>query len=349
MKKYNIILLIAAITLTSCLKEDYFGKSSFNKIIAFTLPQQLGASNINHDSLTIRITVSEDADITAMAPATLTISNFASVTPGKDEVMDFSSPVSYQVTAEDGSSSTYTVNVTTDSPQIQLPNSGFDQWYQTNTGYYQIGTGPTDTIWSTGNEGVVTLGDANTLPLLVGSDTVAQLTTLKLGSLAQLVGQGIAAGSLFTGTFELNIANPPESPRFGTPFIGRPNSFSVMYRYLPGNELTNGFGDVIPGNDSLDIAVLLEDRSTTPWKRVATAWHRSEASVPDWTLLELTLEYGQLMDPAHYEIPDEGTIWGAGNEEPTHISVIFSSSARGAFFEGAPGSELLLNDFRLHY
>jgi hypothetical protein len=42
-------------------------------------------------------------------------------------------------------------------------------------------------------------------------------------------------------------------------------------------------------------------------------------------------------------------IWGTGEEEPTHITVIFSSSARGDFFEGAPGSVLLLNDFRLHY
>jgi hypothetical protein len=349
MKKLTRLSLFIIIALSSCIKEDYFGKSPFNKIISFTLPQQLGASQIDHDSLFIRITVSDEADITAMAPASLTISNFAGINPSINQVRDFSEPVDYKVTAENGESKNYTVYVETNAPEIQIPNSGFDQWYITNQDYYQIGTGPSDEIWCTGNEGVVTLGDANTLPLVVDNDTVAQLTTLSLGFLGQLVGQGIAAGSLFTGTFELNIANPPESPIFGTPFIARPNSFSVDYKYSPGEQMMNGSGDPIPGNDSLDIAVLLEDRSSQPWKRVATAWYRSDQGTPDWTTLELPLYYGEITDPTHYEIPKNDIIWGTGEEEPTHITVIFSSSARGDFFEGAPGSVLLLNDFRLHY
>lgn len=334
--------------LGSCISEDYFGKSSYKKIISFTLPLQLGASSINYDSLIIRISVSDEADITSMAPASLTISNFASINPGRDQVMDFSNPVVYTVTAEDGSTADYTVFVKTDEPTIQIANSGFDNWYTTNAGYLQIGTGPGDTIWSTGNEGVVTMGDANALPLYVNNDTVAQLTTVKLGPLAQLVRQGVAAGSLFTGTFELNIANPPESPIFGTPFIGRPDSFSVMFRYNPGAQMIDGAGKNISGKDSLDIAVYLEDRSTSTRKRVATAWYRTDEATPDWTELKLPLIYGEPGNPAYYEVPTKGT-WGTGEETPTHLTVVFSSSARGAYFEGAPGSELLVNDFRLIY
>ena len=347
-KKHSILFLGGLLLLGSCINEDYFGKSSYNKILSFTLPLQLGASSIDHDSLLIRISVSDEADITAMAPASLTVSNFATVSPGNGEVLDFSDPVLYTVTAEDGSTAVYTVYVKTDVPEIQLPNSGFDHWYTTNAGYFQIGTGPGDTIWSTGNEGVVTLGDANTLPYVVNNDTVARLTTLQLGPLAQLVGQGIAAGSLFTGTFELNIANPPESPIFGTPFIARPDSFSVMFRYVPGEQMTNGFGNAISGNDSLDIAVYLEDRSSSPRKRVATAWYRTSGATPDWTLLKLPLVYGEIDDPAHYEIPTKG-VWGSGEETPTHITVGFSSSAMGAILEGAPVSELTVNDFKLIY
>jgi hypothetical protein len=344
-----LYILLTPIFLISCIKEDYFGKSAYKKIISFSLPLQLGSSYINHDSLVIRITVSDELDITALKPTALTISNFASVDPGKDLERDFSEPIKYTVTAEDGSNAVYTVYTRTDAPRIQLPNSGFDKWYTTSGGYFQIGTGATDTIWCTGNEGVVTMGSANTLPLFTGTDTVAQLTTQKLGFLAQLVGQGIAAGSLFTGTFELNIANPPESPKFGTPFIARPDSFSVMYRYIPGTEMTNGYGNPIQGNDSLDIAVLLEDRSSFPYKRVATNWYRSDVPAPSWTMLKLPLIYGQPASPTYYEVPANGVIWGTGTEKPTHISVIFSSSARGAYFEGAPGSELLLNDFKLYY
>jgi hypothetical protein len=347
-KKLSIILFSFVVLLSSCISEDYFGKSSYKKIISFTLPLQLGASSIDHDSLVIRISVSDEADITALAPASLSISNFASINPGKDQVMDFSEPVVYTVNAEDGSTASYTVYVKTDAPTIQIANSGFNNWYTTNSGYLQIGTGPNDTIWSTGNEGVVTMGNANALPLIVNNDTVAQLTTIKLGPLAQLVGQGIAAGSLFTGVFELNIANPPESPIFGTPFIARPDSFSVMFRYLPGEQMTDGFGRNLAGNDSLDIAVYLEDRSSTPRKRVATAWLRTDEATSDWTLLKLPLIYGELQNPAYYEVPTKG-IWGTGEETPTHITVVFSSSARGAYFEGAPGSELMVNDFRLIY
>jgi len=348
MKNKLIILLGLFALLSSCIKDDYFGKSAYNKILALNLPQQLGVSTIDHDSLIIRITVSDELDITALTPVSLNISNFASVNPGPNQEIDFSVPVVYSVTAENGSIANYTVYVKTNAPEIQISNSGFDLWYTTNAGYLQIGSGPDDTIWCTGNEGVVTMGDANALPLDVNGDIVAQLTTVKLGALAQLVGQGVAAGSLFTGTFELNISNPPESPIFGTPFIGRPDSFSVMYQYNPGEQMVNGFGRNISGKDSLDIAVYLEDRNASPIKRVATAWLRTDEATPDWTLLTLPLVYGQPADPAYYEIPTKG-IWGTGEETPTHITVVFSSSARGATFEGAPGSELMVNDFRLIY
>lgn len=352
MKRYftYFILLssIAALLFTSCVKEDYFGKSGLKKIISFTLPDQLGSTYINHDSLIIRIVVSEEANIKALKPQALTISNFAGISPGKGQEMDFSVPVVYTVTAEDGSIAQYKVFTTTDAPRIQLPNSGFNQWYTTTSGYMQIGAGPGDTIWCTGNEGVITMGSANTIPLKINNDTVARLETIKLGALALLVGQGVAAGSMFTGTFKLNISNPAESPRFGTPFIARPDSFCVRFRYIPGEQMINGFGTFIPGKDSVEIAVLLEDRSATPWKRVATAWYRTDQATPDWSLLQLPLFYGQPVNPPNYQVPAKG-IWGTGDEKPTHISVIFSSSARGAVFQGAPGSELLINDFRLIY
>lgn len=346
--KSSFLLALFFTLLFSCIEEDYFGKSTYNKITNFRMPQQIGNTQIDHDSLIIRISVSEELDITNVQPATLTISNFAKIVPGPEQALDFTDPVDYTVTAEDGTPAVYTVFVQPDVPIVQVENAGFNSWYNTAAGYVQIGSGPNDTTWSTGNEGVVTLGDANTVPEIVNNDTVAKLTTIKLGSLAQLIGQGVAAGSLFTGSFELNIANPPESPQFGTPFIGRPEAFKIDFRYLPGPEMNNGFGNPIPGKDSVDIAVLLEDRSSTPWKRVATAWYRSDQTTVEWTTLELPLQYGEIANPAYYEEPTTG-IWGTGEETPTHISVILSSSARGAFFEGAPGSELWVNDFELVY
>lgn len=348
--KVSVLFLLSIILIQGCIKEDHFGKSSFKEIISFTLPLQLGTTQINNDSLIIRIRVSDEADLSGLAPVKVAISNFATLEPPADAEQDFTQPVLYTVRAEDGSEAVYTVFVTTDAPLVQVPNSGFEHWYMTNSGYLQIGLRPDDTVWATSNAGVNTFGKINVFPELINdTDTVAVLETLDMGFLAQLVGQGIGAGSLFTGTFVLNLQNPVLSARMGTSFIGRPDSFSVNYRYFPGAEMMNGFGNVLPGSDSLDIVVLLEDRNSQPVKRVATAWHRSPEPVTEWTTLKLQLEYGPLPSPKPYEIPVSPVIWGSGQEKPTHISVIFSSSARGNLFEGAPGSKLYINDFRLFY
>ncbi len=349
MKKYfSAVAFIVLISMTGCIKEDYFGKSSLKEIISFQMPQQIGDEVIDEDSMIIRVIVSEDLDITNLAPAEFTISNFATLSPSLQDSQDFSAPVVYTITAEDGSSVAYTIVLDTDEPRIQLANSGFDQWYMTSGGYMEIGPDENSAIWATGNAGVVTLGSANNLPLLLNSDTVAQLTTVDLGPVAQITGQRVAAGSLFAGYFDLNIVNPSASANFGTPFIGRPDSFSIQYQYTPGAQMKNGQGHNIPGNDSLDIAVLLEDRSGATVKRVATAWFRSDVATSGMTELKLPLVYGELTSPAYYEVPD-GSDWGDGTEKPTHISVIISSSARGAIFEGAPGSELLVNDLKFYY
>ncbi len=349
MKKYVYTAAIwVLIIFTSCIKEDYFGKSYLKEIISFQMPQQIGEEIIDEDSLIIRVIVSEDVDITDLAPSDFTVSNFATISPTLHETQDFSEPVVYSITAEDGSSVSYTILLDTDEPRIQLANAGFDQWYMSSGGYMEIGPDENSAIWATGNAGVVTLGSANNLPFLLNGDTVAQLTTVDLGPVAQLTRQRVAAGSLFAGYFELNIVNPSESAHFGTPFIGRPDSFSIEYQYTPGVQMKNGQGQNISGKDSLDIAILLEDRSGATVKRVATAWFRSDKATTGMTELRLPLVYGELLSPAYYEIP-EGSAWGDGSEKPTHISVIISSSARGAIFEGAPGSELLVNDLKFYY
>jgi hypothetical protein len=121
MKKtiFNItgLLIAMAVSLTSCIKEDYFGKSDYNRIITFSLPLQLNAATINHDSLLIRVAVSDESDLRALKPAEIRISNFATLTPGVEEIRDFSDPVVYTVTAEDGTKAAYTVIVTTDAPR----------------------------------------------------------------------------------------------------------------------------------------------------------------------------------------------------------------------------------------
>lgn len=349
-KKTIILAVLIMFSITACIKEDHFGKSSYNDIIQFTVPLQLGSSVINQDSLVIRIAVSQELDIKNLVPTMIRISNFATLSPAASAAQDFSQPVKYTVTSENGNSSTYTVYITTNEPKIQVNNSGLQHWYQTTAGYLQPDYNKNDSTWATGNAGVNMFGYANVTPVSrSANDTAARLETLALGPLAQAMGLGLGAGSLFTGTFKLNLSNPSASSKFGTPFIARPDSFSVEYKYLPAIGMINGSGQAIPGNDSADLCVMLEDRSSGIIKRVATAWFRTAQTVPDWTLLKLKLNYGPLVSPAHYEVPKSPSIWGTGQETPTHIVVIFVSSAQGDIFEGAPGSLLYIDDFRLYY
>ena len=85
------------------------GKSSKKSIssIAFeTLPTE--SCVFGQDSVTV--TLSKFADVTAVAP-TLTVSSKAVVSPASGVPQDFSKPVTYTVTAEDGSTRDYAVSI----------------------------------------------------------------------------------------------------------------------------------------------------------------------------------------------------------------------------------------------
>ncbi len=57
---------------------------------------------------------------TTFAP-TIRVSDFATVTPASGETQDFSKPVTYKVTAQNGSTNTYTVTVTVSQEQVENP------------------------------------------------------------------------------------------------------------------------------------------------------------------------------------------------------------------------------------
>ncbi|MDB4292459.1 Ig-like domain-containing protein, partial [Maribacter sp.] len=79
-------------------------------ITAFALPGQ-SAANIDTTAHTISVTVPEGV-ILDTAPAQLAVSPDATVAPGMDQTLDFTGPVTYTVTAQNGESQVWTVNTT---------------------------------------------------------------------------------------------------------------------------------------------------------------------------------------------------------------------------------------------
>ena len=345
---FAIIFLLTA--LTACVKETYWGKSDFKQILFFSVTGQSGNAQIRQDSLIIRITVSSTTDITRLRPDSIRLSTFASIDPGNSVERNFTTPQQYTVTAENGTSVKYTIYISRESSNPQLENSSLDDWFTPAGRTFEEPGKDANTIWATGNAGVVTLGQANTIPqTLSGTDKYARLITRDLGPIASITGQQMAAATLFTGTFVLNISDPLSSPRFGIPFTARPTALELDYTYQPGTPYRDGRGRILSLQDSCDIYILMENRSGTDVKRIGTGWFRSPATVTSFTKLNVPITYGPL--PANapaYTQPVNG-IFGNAGDPVTHLTIVFASSARGNFFEGGVNSTLQSNNIRLVY
>jgi hypothetical protein len=108
-------LLILAFTLFAC-SESEDPKSSAKLILKFdflaTTPNATGT--ISEADKTIAINVSETNSLTNLAP-TIKISDKATISPASGVPTNFTNPVKYTVTAEDGTTQDYIVTVTTKS------------------------------------------------------------------------------------------------------------------------------------------------------------------------------------------------------------------------------------------
>jgi hypothetical protein len=349
--KFSLALvLLCYFILVSCIKEDEFGLSPFKEIKIFELPGQAGLVTINSEERSIVIPMREDAELSGLVPTAVELSNFARISPPIDAPQDFTETVLYTVTAEDQTTAEWSVTAVPALPNPEIPNSDFDTWYSVGR-YQQPGESAENTVWGTANRALAIAGDANTNPEdLGGGDFAARLTSVAAPLLVRM-----AAATLFTGKFTDKFPNPVD-PRsnieFGTPFNGRPEAFRVDYKYLPGPSYEDADGNPLPGDDQCDIYVLLELREGDDIQRIGTGWFRSSTREDEFTRLEVPIKYGELTaaDPEfEYANIREGESWGDPQATPTHITVVFSSSALGDFFTGAIGSELWVNNFEVVY
>ncbi len=79
-------------------------------IVSFDLADQTGSATINTAQKTVQIEVQFGTDLSKLSPS-ITVSGGASIAPESDIEKDFSSSVTYTVTAEDGSTQDWTVSV----------------------------------------------------------------------------------------------------------------------------------------------------------------------------------------------------------------------------------------------
>lgn len=136
--------------------------STEKEITAFQLaPSQIGSAVINSALGTIAVSMPLGSTLTGLVPTTLTISANATVNPTPSVSRDFSSPVTYTVTAQDASTKTWTVTVTLIDPNTsytdyQAEDATFTGTVATNHLNY-LGTGFIDFLAAGPNNIVFTV------------------------------------------------------------------------------------------------------------------------------------------------------------------------------------------------
>lgn len=378
MSKINLLVLAAAACslLTSCFKDEPLNAEcdiemaylhADNPLEIFVKPTDSIATT-NETSRTIIFSVRKGTNITALAPQ-FQLTEGATISPANGSVHDFSKgAVSYTVTSENGAwQKTY--NVRFDEKTSAATQFSFENLLmEPDRERYYIWTDKTEDgtdmlNWASGNSGFAIVGgnaspyEYPTAPYENGYEGKGvKLTTRSTGEGGAIFKMPIAAGNLFTGSFDANKATkrPLEATHFGDgPYCvvnKKPLVLTGYYQYTPGKTITDKAGKEVPGIDQGDIyAVLFRNSKAdgTPFYLDGSNVKTSEQIVAlalvgpldktegGWHKFSKNFEYIANFDPQVLE---------AGGYSMT---VVFTSSVGGAEFVGAVGSELLIDEVKV--
>lgn len=376
MKFASWIAVVCIMTIAvSCIKKEPLNAEC--DIVAVTLPDD--ALNrrpiIENDRVTL--IVKNHVNITELAPE-FVLTPGATITPESGTVRDFTEPQTYVVTSEDGEwSKTYTINVQRNNA-INL-KYGFEDIRLVTTSqkgqydeFYDVSIDETthrrDTmIWASGNPGFALTNGANppdTYPTFQADGgyvgKCAKMVTRTTGPWGAMVKKPIAAGNLYIGTFNVNIAvaRPLEATQFGTPFFSVPRYFSGYYKYAPGelyqkfNAETNKLEDMPGKQDECNVYAVFYE-STPDMERldgsnvlsddnpniiaVARLSEEQRRGAAEWTYFHLPFVFrpGREIDEKKLE---DGLY---------NITIVMTASIDGDYFSGAIGSTLMVDELEI--
>lgn len=331
----------------------------------------VGKPIITNDHVTFSI--KKGTDRTAFGPrftltegATLTARVDGADVEANGITRDFSAPQIYTTRSQDGKwSKDYSVSFNYPQPlglmsfeHYELDGSGrYHVWYETDASDAE---NPRRDYWASGNGGYAFVGIAKApADYPTASDPVGvngnciKLVTRATGSFGEMVGMPIAAGNLFIGAFNSTIAvrQPRQATRFGLQLVGgKPLRFEGFYKYTAGEVFTDKDKQVCAEKtDTADIyAVVYEvdpdnfvplngDDVLTSDRIVMLARIADPGEPQEWQRFS---EPFTLMEGKSF---DEERLRNDGYS----IAVVITSSRQGAYFEGAVGSTLYVDELRI--
>lgn len=371
--KNLIACLFLGFATTSCIQDEALNSEAAIDACTGTDVQ---LAHINSDSKEINIYVHKGADLSKQqlqfklpVGATLKANEHY-----PDDVMnnyDFSNDShsrTFTVTSEDGEwHSTYTVKII----PTEVPGSfHFEELLpSSNTEYdilYEFEPGTSTSVsrvlqWSSGNPGfkLTSMADNRTgYPTQQITDGYRgkglKLTTCDTGSFGAMVKMYIAAGNLFIGSFDLANAlkDPLRATKFGIQYYKRPVSLKGYYKFKAGDVYTDEGVVQKDKKDRFDIyAILYEanensfmldgsnslDLTSDKLVSIARISEEEAKETDTWTAFELPFEAvnGKSIDAAKLQ------------NGKYKLSIVLSSSVDGAYFKGAVGSTLHIDELEL--
>ena len=372
MRQHLISCLIpAAVALMqcSCIRDE--APNAECDILSVSLPGDILSRQPVIGNHEITIMVNEGVDITNLAP-TFTLTPGATISPESGTSHNFTEPVEYTVTSEDGEwHKTYTVDI--QRPAGITLEYSFDHVRQitSNKGTYSY-----DEFYEVGTDGKISLtwASANAAFALTMQGTTPEtfptyqytsgkkgscvaLTTRSTGTFGAAMKKPMAAGSLFIGEFAMAnaLAKPLEATHFGTPFMSEPLSLSGSYIYKPGEQycVLGDDGKLKPVEGQTDefniYAVFFEATPEMEWldgtnvmaadnpNIIAIAEIPEPTPSANWKDFVIPFIYreGKTVDPEKLR------------QGRYSITIVMCSSKKGDFFAGAIGSTLYVDELSL--
>lgn len=363
MKLKNLITcFVLGLAVVSCIQDEALNSEAV--IDACSGSEDVIMTDITVDTETpkgnIAVYIIKGANLTQQ-PFKFTLSANATISPEAKDY-DFSQPVVFKVTSEDKK---WTVPYTVEFIQKDLPTKYHFQEMElsANKKYHILSEGNKAEAqylrWASGNPGFNLTGmaqtpqDFPTVQIDHGfSGNALKLETKNTGSFGAVANMHIAAGNLFIGTFEVSSAlkDPLKATRFGFPFYHKPISLNGHYKYKAGSTFSVKGKPVSGRTDKCDIyAVIYETDSNTKTLNgenslthdniVSIARIENAGEPSDWQPFKLPFK---IKDGKQF---DENKL----KTGKYNLAVVFSSSIDGAYFEGAVGSTLYVDEVEIVY
>lgn len=339
------------------------------------------------DNYRVTFTVPYDADRSALAPkfyltpgARLTaMVDGVEVADANGMTRDFNTPQTYTAHSQDGQwSKSYEVTFESEAPIEKLD---FENFELDPSGRYQVwfemdandASNPRRNYWASGNPGynLTGLGSSpEVFPTTAAEDGVSgkciKLETKDTGTYGMNTRpkMPIAAGNLFIGEFELSKASryPRKATKFGLSLVRKkPVKLEGYYKYKAGAKFTDAKKKVQPTmHDTADIYAVVYEIDPDNFvpldgDNILTASNialmaridkpaefegdMSELAAADW------VHFSEPFKPMNGKEFDAERLARGGYA----IAIVMTSSRQGAYFEGAIGSTLYVDQLRVVY